>query len=171
MAYRNYNNNSNRYNGGYNRNNNQYYNNHRNQNDRPAFNGFDATVYKKPDIELKGLSGKIYRISGNFSGEFGAYLCRIKSRVDTVADSKLSDIEKFPELYELLKDFTLQLINLNTEGVTYSMDAVQKDFNDIYVMWNLLRYIDNHMGKKAPDLVREAQNSKENIQVTQDANS
>ena len=69
----------------------------------------------------------------------------------------MSDIEKFPELYDLLKDWTLELLNLNTEGITYSMDAVLRDFNDIYVMNNLLKYIGGFMGKEAPELMKKAQ--------------
>lgn len=158
MAYnKNYNN---RYNGGYNKKNNyqnRNYNNYRPQNDRPAFNGFDASTYKKPDIELKGLTGKIYRISGNFSMAFASQIFKTMQRVDKVTKSNLSDIEKFPELYDLLKDWTLELLNLNTEGITYSMDAVLKDFNDLYVMYNLLQYIGGYMGKDAPEFMREAQ--------------
>jgi len=162
MAYnRNFNNN--RFNGGYNnRNNNNYQNrnfnnNYRPQNDRPAFNGFDASTYKKPDIELKGLTGKIYRISGNFSMAFASQIFKTMERVDKVTKSNLSDIEKFPELYDLLKDWTLELLNLNTEGIAYSMDAVLKDFNDLYVMYNLLQYIGGFMSKDAPALMQEAQ--------------
>ena len=166
MAYsRNYNNN-NKYDGGY---TNRYYknnynfqnknfkNNYRVQNNKPAFNGFDASTYKKPDIELKGLTGKIYKISGNFSMAFASQIFKTMERVNKVTKSNLSDIEKFPELYDLLKDWTLELLNLNTEGVTYSMDAVLRDFNDIYVMNNLLNYIAGFMGKNASALMQEAQ--------------
>ena len=152
---------NNRNSSGYNRNNNyqnrNYNKNFMPQNNRPAFNGFDASVYKKPDIELKGLTGKIYRISGNFSMGFASQIFKTMQRVEKVTNSNLSDIEKFPELYDLLKDWTLELLNLNTEGITYSMDAVLRDFNDIYVMNNLLKYIGGFMGKEAPELMKEAQ--------------
>lgn len=155
-----YNNNFRNNNRGYsnnNRNNRNYNDNRRYENNdyrrnEPAFNGFDATKYKKPDIEIKGLTGKIYRISGNFSMGFGAEILKTIKRVEAITKGNMDNAEKFPEIYDLLKDWTLQLINLNVDGVTYSMDAVLRDFNDIYVMYNLIAYISGFMSTSGDKL-------------------
>ena len=144
MAYNN-NYNGNR-NSGYKNNNRNFYQNRNNgynnrpQNNRPAFNGFDATQYKKPDIEIKDLNGRIYRISGNFSTAFSAEILKTINKIEEIHKGS-NDLDKFPEMFALLKDWCLSLINLNTEGVTYTMDDVNAGFNDIYVLYNLVAYI------------------------------
>ena len=135
MAY----NNRNRYNGGYkknyrNNNKNYYYMQENRPQEKPAFNGFDATQYKKPDIEIKDLNGKVYRISGNFSTAFSAELLKTTKRVDEIRKGS-SQIEQFPQIFDLLRDWCLSLINLNTDGEKYTMDDVKHGFDDIYVLY------------------------------------
>lgn len=142
MAYKknfkkNYNRNRNNYYGGqYNRNNN-YMNRPQ---EKPTFTGFDATQFKKPDITIKDLNGVVYTINGNFSTAFAAEIAKTSKKVDEIR--KGSDVlEQFPDLFDLLRGWCLSLLNLNTEGKTYSMEDVRRGFDDIYVLFNLLTYI------------------------------
>lgn len=144
MAYKkNYNykyNNKNRYyNGGQFRKNDNYMMN-RPQEMKPTFNGFDATQFKKPDISIKDLNGTVYVINGNFSTAFAAEIAKTSKEVDKIR--KGSDVlQQFPELFDLLRGWCLSLLNLNTEGKTYTMEDVKRGFDDIYVLFNLLTYI------------------------------
>ena len=103
-------------------------------------NGFDATQFKKPDISIKDLNGTVYVINGNFSTAFAAEIAKTSKEVDKIR--KGSDVlEQFPELFDLLRGWCLSLLNLNTEGKTYTMEDVKRGFDDIYVLFNLLTYI------------------------------
>lgn len=134
-----------RNNGGYkynNRRNNNYKNNNYNP-QKPAyteFDGFDATQFKKPDINIKDLRGVVYTISGNFSTAFSANILKTTEQINKIRNNS-NNIEKFPEIFDLLKEWCLDLINLNVDGKTYSMDDVNAGFNDIYVLYNLISYI------------------------------
>jgi len=148
MAY--YKNNNYRKNGGYKKNNNYKYYENRNYEDnrpqeRPVFNGFDATQYKKPDIEIKDLNGKVYTISGNFSTAFSAELIKTSKRIEKIRAGK-DTLEQFPEMFDLLREWCLSLINLNVDGVEYTMEDVNRGFNDIYVLYNLVGYIAKVVG-------------------------
>jgi hypothetical protein len=141
MAYKkNFNkkyNRNNYYGGQYNRNNN-YMN--RPQETKPTFTGFDATKYKRPDITIKDLNGVVYTINGNFSTAFAAELVKTSKEVDKIR--KGSDVlEQFPELFDLLRGWCLSLLNLNTDGKTYTMQDVRRGFDDMYVLFNLLTYV------------------------------
>lgn len=149
MAYnnRNYNNN-NRFNGGYNnRNNNNYqnrnYNNNYRQNeDRPADNyAFDATKYKKPDIKIRDMNGKVYTISGNFPKMFVIELARNINEIRKITDGDYTQLDKFPELFDLLKKWVLSFLNLNVDGITYSMSEIMTGFNDVFCLFDLFNYI------------------------------
>lgn len=110
------------------------------QETKPTFNGFDATQYKRPDITIKDLNGVIYTINGNFSTAFTAELVKTSKEVDKIR--KGSDVlEQFPELFDLLRGWCLSLLNLNTEGKTYTMQDVRRGFDDMYVLFNLLTYV------------------------------
>lgn len=148
--YNNYNNNRGYRNNNYNNNRNNNYRNNRpqNENRKPAF---DASKYKKPDIDIKGLSGTVYTINGNFSFDFASVIFKTNSRIENVTGKDVALIEKFPEIYELLKEWTLELLNHNVNGITYTMDAVNKDFNDLYVMYNLLQFITDFIAKDAKE--------------------
>lgn len=147
-----YNNNKNRYNGG--RNKKQYNNYNNGYNNRPQnrpaeFNGFDATQYKKPDIEIKDLNGTVYKINGNFTSAFSAELLKNSKKIEEIRKGG-NNIENFPEIYKLLREWCLSLLNQNTDGVTYSMDVVTRGFDDIYVLYNLLAYITKIVGERNP---------------------
>ena len=143
MGYNNnYNRNNNyRYNknNGYNRN---YNNNYRPQNNRPENIGFDATVYKKQDIPIKDLNGKIYHISGNFSTAFSADIIKTFEQAQKLTDKEKA-VDNFPEIFSLLKNWCLSLISLNTDGYACTMADVEAGFNDIHVLQGLVNYIAN----------------------------
>lgn len=143
MGY-NYNRNNNNYrynnkNNGYNRN---YNNNYRPQNNRHENIGFDATVYKKQDIPIKDLNGKIYHISGNFSTAFSADIIKTFEQAQKLTDKEKA-VDNFPEIFALLKNWCLSLISLNTDGYECTMADVESGFNDIHVLQGLVNYIAN----------------------------
>lgn len=127
---------------------NRYNDNRINDNrmSQPVFNGFDATQYKKPDILIKDLHGKVYKISGNFSSAFTAEIMQMQKRIEEI--KKSDPIEKFPEIFDILKTWCLKLINLNVDGEKYNTDDVDKGFNDVYVLYNLVAYIAEIMAKE-----------------------
>jgi len=140
MAYYNNRNNNNRNNNNYNNNrrNNFYNNNEQGRNTNN--NGFDARVYKKPDIDITDLTGHTYRISGNFSTAFSSEIIKTIERAERIRGGS-NDLDKFPEMFDLLKDWCLSLLNLNVDGEKVTIDDVNRGFNDIYVLYNLIGYI------------------------------
>ena len=150
MAYNNYNNrgnngykknynNNNRYNGnGY---NNGFNNGYRPQNDRPVNNGFDARQYKKPDIPITDLNGKTYMISGNFSTAFAANMIKYLEEAKQFENINVNEPEKYAGAFEILKKWCLELINLNIDGIEYTMNDVNAGFNDYFVLIGLINYI------------------------------
>lgn len=153
MAYKknynkNYNRNrNNRYNSGQYRNNKKndfYYMNDRPQKQKPTSNGFDATQYKKPDITIKDLNGKTYTINGNFTTTFTETLVKANKRVEEIQANE--DLEyRYPELLKLLKEWCLILINQNIDSEKYTMEDVERGFNDIYVLQALISYIGDYI--------------------------
>lgn len=153
MAYKknfnkNYNRNRNNYNGGHKKNNNYRYNDNKDFENRPqtrpTSNGFDATQYKKPDITIKDLNGKVYTINGNFTTTFTETLVKANKRVEEIQANE--DLEyRYPELLKLLKEWCLILINQNIDGEKYTMEDVECGFNDIYVLQALISYIGDYI--------------------------
>lgn len=137
-----------RKNNNYNRKDNRYNDNRINDNrtSQPVFNGFDATQYKKPDILIKDLNGKVYKISGNFSSAFTAEIMQMQKQIEEI--KKSDPIEKFPEIFDILKTWCLKLINLNVDGEKYNTEDVDRGFNDVYVLYNLVAYIAEIMAKE-----------------------
>lgn len=131
-----------------NRKDNRFNDNRINDNrmNQPVFKGFDATQYKKPDILIKDLNGKVYKISGNFSSAFTAEIMQMQKRIKEITES--DPIEKFPEIFDILKTWCLKLINLNVDGEKYNTDDVDKGFNDVYVLYNLVAYISDIMSRE-----------------------
>lgn len=128
---RNYNNNN-----GFNRYDNRQY-------EQPArFNGFDARQYKKPDIEITDLNGKVYTISGNFSSELSAKLLANIEEIKGIKE-KSKDVKNFPVIFDIAKDFCVDVINCNIDGVTYTWDEIKTGFNDINVLYGIMGYISN----------------------------
>ena len=143
MAYR-------KYNSGrkYNRNNNRYYNDKERKPyrsdfktvERPQSNVFDASAYKKENIIIKDLNGREFVINGNFTGAYAIELSRYIDKI-TEFEKVGASVEKMPEMFDLLKQMTLTLINMNVEGAVYDMKDVEQGFNDINVLFNLMNYI------------------------------
>lgn len=152
MAYNNgryYNNRNNNYrnNGGHRNNYNRNFNNDNSINNKPQFTGFDATRFRKPNIEIKDLNGKVYVISGNFSTAFSAEIVKTIDKINEIRKSE-NDIAQFPKMFNLLKEWCLSLINLNVDSVQYTMDDVNAGFNDIYVLYNLVAYISKVLSER-----------------------
>lgn len=148
MAY-NYNNknNRNRYNnGGYNPN----YNRNRNfnaPNTAAKFEGFDASVYKMPDFKIKDLNGKVYTINGNIDTELRKHYIEDAERINKIQESKSGDISIFPDLIDAFKDWCLAILNLNVDGIKYTMDDVNAGWNDVYVLQGLFTFTAEKMAK------------------------
>ncbi len=142
MAY--YKNNNYRKKGGYKKNSNYKYYENKNYVDnrpqeRPA-REFDATRYKKDDITIRDLNGKVYTINGNFSTAFTEELVKAQKQLEKINQSK-DMAERYPELLKMLKSFCLVLINQNVDGEKYTLDDVERGFNDIEVLKALVTYI------------------------------
>lgn len=140
------NNNYNRNNGGqYNntyKNNGNHYRNDSRDNFRPQERtfAFDAMQYKKPDIDIRDMNGKIYTINGNFSTEFAAKIMHTFESLEKVKD-QTNWIKDYPEIYNALKEWALELINRNIDGVEYTMKDVELGFGDIIVLQKLIEFI------------------------------
>ena len=142
MAY--YKNNNYRKKGGYKKNSNYKYYENKNYVDnrpqeRPA-REFDATRYKKDDITIRDLNGKVYTINGNFSTAFTEELVKAQLQIERIEQSE-DMAERYSELLKMLKSFCLVLINQNVDGEKYTLDDVEHGFNDIGVLKALLIYI------------------------------
>lgn len=165
MAYNNYNNKNNGYrnNNGYRPNyngngyrNNNYNNGFRPQNDnRPVNNGFDARQWKKPDIPVTDLNGKTYMISGNFSTAFAANMIKYLEEAKQFENININEPEKYAGAFEILKKWCLELINLNTDGIKYTMDDVDAGFNDYFVLCGLIDYIAKFIQIKPQEIKTE----------------
>lgn len=155
MAYKknfnkNYNRNRNRnnYNGG------QYKNNKKNdfdymdrpQETKPTFEGFDATQYIKSNINIKDMNGKIYIVKGNFPTSFTEELVRVSKQITEIqknADKEFIYIESL----KILKNWCLLLLNQNIDGETYTLEDVERGFNDVNILKKLMIYIGQYLEK------------------------
>lgn len=158
MAYKknfnkNYNRNrNNRYNGGqgYNNDNKKFYYMDRPQEQQPTFNGFDATQYIKPEINIKDMNGKVYTISGNFSTIFTEELVKAAKKVEEIL--KNDDVElRYSESLAYLKNWCLLLLNQNVNGEKYTMEDVERGFNDVVILRKLFIYISEYIKKNVND--------------------
>ena len=158
MAYKknfnkNYNRNrNNRYNGGqgYNNDNKKFYYMDRPQEQQPTFNGFDATQYIKPEINIKDMNGKVYTISGNFSTIFTEELVKAAKKVEEIL--KNDDVElRYSESLAYLKNWCLLLLNQNVNGEKYKMEDVECGFNDVVILRKLFIYISEYIKKNVND--------------------
>ena len=158
MAYKknfnkNYNRNrNNRYNGGqgYNNDNKKFYYMDRPQEQQPTFNGFDATQYIKPEINIKDMNGKVYTISGNFSTIFTEELVKAAKKVEEIL--KNDDVElRYSESLAYLKNWCLLLLNQNVNGEKYKMEDVERGFNDVVILRKLFIYISEYIKKNVND--------------------
>ena len=147
MAY-NYNNN---YNGNRNYRNNNYRNNNYRNNNRPQYNNqnrnnnqeelnLDLRKYKKPNLRITDLIGNVYMIDGNFTSEFATEVIATQKKINNI-NNKKDDSDKFVQLFQLLKDWCLKFINLNTEGKKYTADDVQAGFNDYWCLLDLFKNV------------------------------
>lgn len=109
-------------------------------------NGFDARQFKKPDIEIIDLNGKAYTINGNFSTPFSIEMMKYIDKVESMRDGA-NDLENLPEMLSIMKEWCLSLINMNVDGTEYTMKDVERGFNDVYVLYNLMNYISEIMTK------------------------
>ena len=148
----NYNNRNKRYNGGYNRNNNRYNNggynyNRNNQNAAQQLNvneefNLDFLPLAKPDIKIRDYRGNIYVIPGDFTTDFIASLTKYVEKVQDFKN-KSSDPTIFPEWLKVLKEFCLEFINLNVDGTKYTMEDVNRGFNNIDALNDILNFAAN----------------------------
>lgn len=157
MAY--HNNNRNNKGGYYNNRNNNYsrpYNNKYNKNNNYSANReneFTLDFFKnaKPDITIRDYRGVIYTIPGEFSVDFISYITSIFDKITEIENIIKTDnnksYEKFPELTKLLKDFILTLINLNVDGIKYTIDDVSRGFNNIDAMMDIFNLVVNRTQK------------------------
>lgn len=141
---------NNRYNGGYNRNyNGNYRNNGYNRNNGYRNNGYNRNFdnrpandvetislvkYKKKNILIEDMNGKQFVISGNFPSEFLAEMSRVADKYleyQKVLKSKNPDPKIFAEMFDMMKDWCLKLINMNVDGVQYTMADINAGFNDL----------------------------------------
>ena len=161
-----YNNNNNNNNNNYNRYNNRHNNYDNRGNDGNSFEsmphigndrfnnnnnmiGFDATAYKRPDILIKSINGKVYKIRGEFGTAFSAELLQTVKNVESLRDGKTDfDVEQFPEMYNVLKQWALSFINLNSEGIVYDMSEIDSQWNNLYVLYNLISFAVNELQKQ-----------------------
>ena len=161
-------NNGKRYNGGYNRN----YNGNRNNNgyryngngynkrydnrpandyvnsDRQYSDVLDFTQNRKKPILIVDMNGNRYEISGNFTSEFLAAMSRVANKYleyQKVLKSKNPDPAIFGELFDLMKDWCLMLINMNTSGETYTMANINAGFNDYEVLVAVFAFINDRI--------------------------
>lgn len=157
MAY----NNGNRYNGGYNRN----YNGNRNNNgyryngngynkrfdNRPAYdneNSISLVKYKKKNVLIEDMNGKEYVISGSFTSEFLAEMSRVADKYaeyQKVLKSKNPDPKIFGEIYDMMKEWCLMLINLNVNGDVYTMADINAGFNDFDALITVYAFIEKRL--------------------------
>ena len=130
-ANKNYNRHRNNYYGGQNNRNNNYMN--RPQEQKPTFEGFDATQYIKPEINIKDMNGKVYTISGNFSTIFTEELVKAAKKVEEIL--KNDDVGlRYSESLAYLKNWCLLLLNQNVNGEKYKMEDVECGFNDVVII-------------------------------------
>lgn len=169
MAYYNYNGNGKRNNGGYsrnngyNRNNGYRYNNNRYDN-RPANDEMETVSlvkYKKKNVLIEDMNGKKYVISGNFQSEFLAEMSRVADKYleyQKVLHSANPDPAIFGEIYDVLKNWCLMLINLNIDGETYTMADINAGFNDLDALIAVYSFIEKRVGAASVALNQSNQN-------------
>ncbi len=143
----------NNYNNGYRNNNNR--NNNRNNrnfngNNRPAYNNEDVLSlrkFKQKNIKIEDMNGKPYIINGNFATEFIMNMIRVKDRI-TAIQADLDKPEGITEMFDILKRWCLDFINMNVDGIVYTMSDVNAGFNDFDALSYLFNFIVKTVNKQ-----------------------
>jgi|GEM_PF-5252624 len=91
-------------------------------------------------------------ISGNFSTAFASDLIKYLEELKQFDNINPNEIEKYPAAFEILKNWCLELINLNTDGIKYTMDDVDAGFNDYFILCGLMNYISDYIQLKPQDI-------------------
>lgn len=99
--------------------------------------------FKKKDIKIVDLNGNTYIINGNFSHEFAIEVGRFQDAANKIVENKKKNpsIDDVSSLHNLYKECCLLLLNYNIDGKQYTMDDVNRGFNDL----NALAYIMNNI--------------------------
>ena len=108
------------------------------------------------------MNGKSYIISGNFPDMFSIEMYR---DIDTIKqftneDEKLrNDLSssELVKLFDLLKKWVVNFLNLNTSGTVYTMEEVMPGFNDVYCLADLFKKIVGILNMSAAEAKAKAQ--------------
>lgn len=153
--------NNNRYNkGGYykknnNRNNSRPYNYNYNKNftaDNAQKSEYKLDFYKnaQPDILIRDARGTVYTIPAEFSVEFIIYFTENYEKITKINEqikTEGTNNQTFIELATMLKELILKFINLNVEGVEYTLNDVVRGFGKIDMMMDVFYFIANKMSE------------------------
>jgi len=151
------NNGNNRYNGNY-RNNGNRYNNDRRYDNRPAndVETISLVKYKKKNILIEDMNGKKFVISGNFPSEFIAEMAIVAEKYKQYENITEENVDPavFAEMFEMMKEWCLKLINMNVDGKVYTMADINAGFND----FDALVYVYHFIVKQTATKVKESEN-------------
>lgn len=144
-----YNKNNYNRNGSYNKKyNNKGYNRNyssKRYDDRPhTANGkvleFNAQEHKKPNIKITDINGKVYEVDGKLSVGFIQNMVAWSADIQNMTMGK-NNLREVADMLGILREFALQLINLNVDGIKYAMEDVDKGFNDVEILYSLFVFI------------------------------
>lgn len=111
--------------------------------------------FKKKDIKIVDMNGKVYIIDGNFSHEFALQTAAYKERFEE-AEAQVkknnADVNAAMHLMNLYKECCLMLINHNVNGTEYTMQDVNSGFNDINALVYLMKGVFDIVEKEAKKL-------------------
>ena len=145
-----YNNGRNNYNNRPNYNNRNNYNNKYRDNYRPDNNDnvmVSLRQFKQDDILIEDMNGKKYTICGNFATEFIMDMLRVHDRLDELKKNS-GNVAYTVEMFEILKNWCLKFINMNTSGIEYTMTDVNIGFNDYKALEYLFNFIVKTINKQ-----------------------
>lgn len=145
MAYKsNYNRNGSKYNrynnNGYGRNNSAKRYDNRPQTANKNVLEFNALEHKKPNIKITDVNGKVYEINGKLSVGFIQNMVAWAADIQNMNMGK-DNLKEVADMLGILREFALQLINLNVDGVEYDMEDVDRGFNDVEILYSLFIFI------------------------------
>lgn len=156
------------YNGG--RNNNGYrngnYNKRQYRDDYREFERRDRTTdddmielnvrrFKKKDIKIVDMTGRVYIIDGNFAHEYILQTAAFKEEAEELGKRMKEDnvdLETAKAMYDLNKECCLILLNHNINGDEYTMKDVNRGFGDVQA----LGYLMTNINKLAEEEAKKA---------------
>lgn len=118
--------------------------------------------FKKQNILIVDMNGKEYVIDGSFAVEYTSEIAdnideavKLEKIINDEKTNQVVRVSKVKELLGIYKNWCLTLINHNIDGAKYTMDDVNRGFNDPNALKYLIGKILTKTQQETANMVKE----------------